>query len=636
MFPVNPGRDELDGSRCYQRVGDIPGDLDLVVIAGGDAIEGMKEAAERRPLFVMMFAAGFAEAGPDGAHAQEQIAKIVETSGVHLLGPNTTLNSFLPLRNLQPPKVALVSHSGHQGRHVWEAEQAGMPLAYWAPTGNEVDLEVADFIKWFADQPDVGAIACYVEGFKSGATFRSAAAHALERRKPVVMVKVGRSPMGVSNAQSHTAHVAGADRVADGVLSQHGVVRVDTLDELTHTSHFLARSRPPSASGVCIYTISGGTTAHLSDLMAAAGLSLPELTDETQARLKEWIPDRMRVSNPVDSGGAPTGDERGRPILETLLADPGVGVVVCPFVANAYHLSEALVRDVLAVSETTDKPICLVWGAPVDSAPLFQDVLTKSPVHVFRTFGQCITALRGYFSYHARAERSSSAPHPSPSRSRYPLAPGATLNEADAKALIAHYGIEISPHIVAHSPAEAAAAAESLGFPAVVKALSPDIPHKSRYGLVRLGLANEAAVRHACDAMLSTVALMDHARFEGFLVSTMELGGLEAALGVVRDPVFGPAVMLGLGGPLLEAMQDVSFRVPPFDEAEARAMMADLRCAAAITEAAGPSLDRVVEAVMAMQDMAVDLADVVSEIDVNPLLVRPRGVMALDALVVAR
>jgi acyl-CoA synthetase (NDP forming) len=636
VFPVNPGRDELDGSPCYHRVGDIRGQLDLVVIAGGDPVEGMREAAARKPLFVMMFAAGFAEAGPDGVRAQDQIAKIVETSGVHLLGPNTTLNSFLPVRDLDPPKVALVSHSGHQGRHVWEAEQAGMPLAYWAPTGNEVDLEVADFVKWFADQPDVGAIACYVEGFKSGPAFRAAAAHALERRKPVVMVKVGRSPTGESNVQSHTAHVAGADRVADGIFAQHGVIRVDTLDELTHTSHFLARSRPPSASGVCIYTISGGTAAHLSDLVAAAGLQLPELTEATQARLKQWIPGRLRVSNPVDSGGGPTGDERGRLILETIVADPRVGVVICPFVANAYHLSEALVRDVLAVSETTDKPICLIWGAPVDSAPLFQDVLTKAPVHVFRTFGQCITALRGYFWYHARRERQRVPSIRRGTCPPYAVAASVHRNEAEAKALLRHYGIATSRDTMAPSPAEAAAAAESLGFPVVVKAVSPDVAHKSRHGLVSLGLATSDAVRAACDRMLSLVSTMDGVYLDGFLVSAMELGGVEAALGMVRDPVFGPAVMFGLGGTLLEAIEDVSFRVPPFDEAEARTMVGELRCATALRDAAGLSLDPAIEAIMAMQRIAVDLADRVSEIDVNPLLVRPGGVVALDALVIAR
>jgi acyl-CoA synthetase (NDP forming) len=646
VYPVNPGRAELDGVRCYHRVGDVPGDLDLVVIAGGDPLEGLKQTAEKRPRFVMMFAAGFAESGAEGARAQEEIKAIIEASGVHLLGPNTTLNSFLPLRDLPSPKVALVSHSGHQGRHVWEAEQAGMPLAYWAPTGNEVDLEVADFVKWFADQPDVGAISGYVEGFKDGATFRAAAAYARARRKPIVMVKVGRSPTGVANAQSHTAHVAGGDAVADGVFAQYSVVRVDTLDELTHTSHFLARSRPPVAPGVCVYSISGGTAAHLSDLMTAAGLSLPPLAEETQQRLRQWIPDRLRVSNPVDSGGAPTGDDRGRPILETLIADPGVGVVVCPFVANAYHLSEALVRDALAVAETTTKPICLIWGAPIDSAPLYQNVLTRSSLHVFRTFSQCLTALRAYFRYHADSHRrddfdvetadgTQPAGEPLPG-SDHSLLAGAVLNELDAKRILRSYGIPASRDVMARTPADAVAAAESLGYPVVVKGLSSGVIHKARHGMVHLGVATSAGVGAACRAIDAAVPAIGSVRLDGYLVSAMEFGGLELALGMVRDPVFGPAVMVGLGGSLLETVHDVAFRLPPFGGDEARRMLSDLRCWEGVRSAAGPSLGGVIDAVMAVQRMVTHLGDRLAEVDINPLLVRPSGVMALDGLVVAR
>ena len=280
--------------------------MDLAVIAAGDPVTILEDVVGKHPLFVMIFAAGFAEAGAEGQALQDRMRQIVRDSGVYLLGPNTTLNSFLPLRSDLPGKaLALISHSGHQGRHIWQGQDIGIPMAYWAPTGNEVDLEFADFVKYFATQEQVGAICGYVEGFKNGPKLRRAAELALAAGVPLVVVKVGLSELGQSTAMSHTAHLAGSDAVADAVFGQLGIVRVHGIDELLYTSAFLARSAPPQADGVCVYGISGGTLAHLSDLLAAAGVSVPALAESTQAALREWIPGYLRVSNPVDSGGAP-------------------------------------------------------------------------------------------------------------------------------------------------------------------------------------------------------------------------------------------------------------------------------------------------------------------------------------------
>ena len=197
VHAVNPNRDEIEGRPCFHALDEVEGELDLVVLASGDPVEALRDVVRRRPTFVMVFAAGFAETGAAGAARQEELRRLVAEAGIFLLGPNTTLNSFLPLDEALPgPRIALVSHSGHQGRHLWQGHEVGIPLGYWAPTGNEVDLEVADFVRWFADQPEIGAIAGYVEGFKDGATFVRSADHALARSTPIVLVKVGRSALG--------------------------------------------------------------------------------------------------------------------------------------------------------------------------------------------------------------------------------------------------------------------------------------------------------------------------------------------------------------------------------------------------------------------------------------------------------
>src|SRR5207237_9200918 len=258
----------------------------------------------------------------------------------HLGGPNTALNAFQPFREDLPGKrIALLTQSGHQGRPIYQAQDLGVALKGWGLAGNEADVETADVIKWFADQDDVGAIAAYIEGFKDGRTFMLAADHAARRGVPIVLIKPGRSDIGRSWVQSHTGHLAGSDAVLSAVLRQLGVIRVDGLDELLEVSAMLARCGRPRGDGVAIYSISGGTNTHVADWAASIGLRLPEFTAATQAALHEWIPEYLRVSNPVDSGGHPTGDERGPKILDAILDDPTLDALIVPAAGSVSPIS---------------------------------------------------------------------------------------------------------------------------------------------------------------------------------------------------------------------------------------------------------------------------------------------------------
>ncbi|HKA05537.1 MAG TPA: acetate--CoA ligase family protein [Acidimicrobiales bacterium] len=643
VHPVNPTRDDIEGVPCYRSILDVPGDIDLAVIAGGDPLEGLKQVCERRPTFAMMFAAGFAESGPDGARAQAEIAELVRASGVYLLGPNTTLNSFLPLRADVPgPRIGLISHSGHQGRHLWQGEEIGIPLGYWAPTGNEVDLEFADFVWFFADQPEIGAIAAYIEGFKDGRTVMRAADHALATGTPIVIVKVGRSAAGEANALSHTAHLAGSDVVASGVFRQYGISRVESLDELLHTAGFLARAVPPTARGVAVYGISGGTLAHLTDVLVAHGLTVPELTPATQAALSELIPDYLRVSNPIDSGGGPSGDDRGRAILRQILDDPEVGVLVVPFVANAYHLSDVMAQHIVEAAATSTKPIAVLWGSPAGSERVYRDVLVPSGIPVFRTFGQCVAALRAYFDYHdlrARYTAPFTAASRRAGRALIELPAARTFSERDAKLVLSAYGVAVPTEVVVRSPDEARVAVASMGGPAVLKIASADIVHKSDLGLVRLGVG-PAGADDAYEGLVATARrVRPDATIDGVLVAAQVDGGVEMAVGVTRDEVFGPAVMVGFGGVLVEVLGDVSVRVPPFPEVEARAMVDELRGRALLDggRGRGPAdVDALVAAIMSVQRLVLDHRDALAELDINPLIVGPKGAIAVDAFLRTR
>src|SRR5205807_8189853 len=340
--------------------------------------------------------------------------------------------------------------------------------------GNEADLEFADFCAHFADQPDVGAIACYIEGFKDGRTLMLAADKAAEAGVPIVVIKVGRTDEGRSMAKAHTGHLTGSDAVTSAVFRQFGIARVDGLDELLDVSAAFARTKPPAGrvGGVCVYSISGGTGAHMADMAAAAGLRIPELAKSTQKQLHEWIPSYLRVSNPVDNGGGPSGDWRGRKILDAILADPNVDLLLCPITGAVALMSGRLDQDLVDVSHTIDKPIFVVWGSPVGDEAAYRDVLLASDVPVFRTFANAVTAAKAYFDYHAfRSRYRSPFAKPVVKASRSATTGRQLLrgDEATSMRLLQEYGIGVPRFELATSPKEADRAAESIGLPVVMK-----------------------------------------------------------------------------------------------------------------------------------------------------------------------
>ena len=665
FFPVHPVYETVLGARCYPSIADVPGEVDLAVILTGAAVDTYEEVVAGKAKFAVIFAAGFSESGRAGERLEARLGRVVRSGETHLLGPNTNLNAFESFRDdLTGPAIALITQSGHQGRPVFQGQELGIRLSHWAPTGNEVDLEFADFARYFADQPEVGVIAAYIEGFKDGRTLMLAADHAARLHKPIVVVKVGRTNEGRSMARAHTGHLTGSDAVVSAVFRQLGVTRVDGLDELLDTSAAFARTAPeapptwgPKGPGICVYAVSGGTGAHLADMVAAAGLRLPPLTKATQAALHDGlIPPYLRVSNPVDCGGPPVADHRGREILDRILADPAVDILIVPITGAVEMFSNPLTRDLIDVARTTTKPVYVIWGAPAGTDDTYPRRLLDGGLPLFRTFSNCVGAVRAYVDYwqFIRRYRSPFASTPrTPSnaaaRARRILAsaePGEALSERASKAILKLYGIQVSRDELCTTPAEAVRAAKGLAYPVVLKISSPELLHKSDLGLVRVGIDSDRAVRSAFDELTTAGrrAAGRKGRIEGVLVCEQVAGGVEMVVGVSQDELFGPVVMVGLGGVFVEVLGDVTFRVPPFGRDEAKRMLRELAGFAmlgGVRGAKAADVGALVDAIMNVQRLAMDLAspefaEQLGELDVNPLVVRPRGAVALDALVVRK
>ena len=669
VYFVNPNRPEVAGRPCAKALTDIDVELDMVAILVGEPLPILREAVAAKAKFAIVFAAGFAEVGEEGQQLQDEMARVIADGELHVLGPNTNLNAFEVFRDDLPGQaITLITQSGHQGRPIFQGQEIGIKLSHWAPTGNEADLESADFIDYFSSLESTGAVACYIEGFKDGRTLQLAADAAARRKVPIVAVKVGRTEAGTSMAKAHTGHLTGSDDVVSAAFRQYGVQRVDGLDQLLEVSAALARTTAPSPEAVerltggaggrvCVYSISGGTGAHMADMVSAAGLELPSLTQDTQAQLHEWIPPYLRVSNPVDNGGAPVRDWRGPNIIQTMLADPGVDLLLCPITGALPSMGNKLTQDLVDAAATTDKPIFVVWGSPVGTEEAYTKTLLQSSVPTFRTFTNAVMAAKAYFDHHRFASSYTSAflhpaLRPSPARKKaLPLLPGAghpdrigqtdrigqSLSEQDSKALLEAYGIAVPKERIATSAGEAAKAAKKIGFPVVMKIVSADIPHKSDLGLVAVGVRAEEDARRTYKRLMATAKkAAPKASVDGVLVAQM-VPGLETVAGIAQDELFGPVVMFGLGGVLVEVLRDVTFRIPPFTARDAEAMLHELRGAALLRGVRGqPAADQaaLVDVLMKMQRLAVDLAGEVAEVDINPLLAGPSGAVAADALVV--
>ncbi|MFD9103211.1 acetate--CoA ligase family protein [Streptomyces virginiae] len=649
IHPVHPTRPTVFGLACHASVADLPEQVDLAVLLVSDPLPVIEELADTKVKFAVAFASGFAETGGAGAAAQERLAAAVRRSGLRLLGPNTNLNAFEEFRDdLDGPAIALITQSGHQGRPVYTLQELGIRLSHWAPTGNEADLETSDFISYFAEQPEVGAIACYVEGLKDGRSFLLAADRAARNGVPVVAVKVGRTETGARTAASHTGKLTGADTVVDAAMRQFGVIRVDGLDELQDTAALLARARRPKADGVVVYSISGGTGAHFSDLATEAGLTLPTLSQAKQDELHQWIPPYLNVANPVDNGGHPVGDWRGRKIIDAILADPSVGVLICPITGPFPPMSDKLAQDLVDAAEQTDKLICVIWGSPVGTEDAYRTTLLgSSRVATFRTFGNCITAVRAYLGHHrftagyrSPFEDAPRTPSPSYRKAQALMRPGQQLSEHAAKQLLRAYGIRVPREQLVTSAAAAVRAAGLVGYPVVMKASGPQLGHKTELGLVKIGLTSASQIRDAYRE-LTDIARYENVPLDGILVCQMVERGVEMVVGVTQDDLFGPTVTVGLGGVLVEVLHDAAVRVPPFGEDQARAMLTELRGHALLEGVRGAppaDVDALVEVILRIQRMALEFGDELSELDINPLMVLPRGqgAVALDALAICR
>ncbi|HXW29030.1 MAG TPA: acetate--CoA ligase family protein, partial [Xanthobacteraceae bacterium] len=653
IYPINPNRDEVQGYQAYPTIDSVPDPIDLAVIAipAAQVAAAIEQCARKSAKAAVVFSAGFAEIGPQGAALQRELLAVASRCGVRLLGPNclglfnarighfATFSSFPESGPPLPGRVGLVTQSGAYGTHVlMQARARRIGVNIWVSTGNEVDLDVAALIEALADDADTEVIACYLEGVRHGPALMRALGAAHAARKPVILMKVGRSAVGAEAAASHTASLAGSDAVFAAALRSYGVARVETTERFLDLTYAASRARLPRGNRLGIVTISGGAGVLMADAAEAEGLEVPPLPIAAQRRLLAANP-LGSPRNPVDITGQALNNidlvrQHVAAICEDATYDCAVGFFTAwPTVSRLGPQLQSALRE--GTQGRAERPMALVILAPPDIAQAYE----ADGFLVFEDPSRAIAALGGMVRLSVRLNAQPRRPPPAraPAARLLPLRP---LSEVEAKGLLSQAGINLLPERLVGSAEAARAAAAALGCPVAMKIVSSQIAHKSEIGAVVLDVASPDAAAAAFGQLMAALArAAPDARTEGILVSPMVKDGVELILAAKNDVVFGPVTMVGIGGIFVEVLKDVVLRIGAVDADEALRMLKELKGYALLAGARGrpaADLDAAAEAMAAFSAYALANAGRFDSIEINPLVVRPRGhgAVALDAWIV--
>jgi acyl-CoA synthetase (NDP forming) len=659
VYPVNPRYAAIGAHRCYPDIAAVPEppDVAIVLLGASKVSEAVRQLAAIRSGAAIVLASGFGESGPDGLSRQEELKRAAGT--MRLLGPNTiglvnvsdgivlSASHALVTDEIVPGTIALVSQSGGiLGSLLSRAQALGIGFSKLIATGNECDLEVADFIDHLAGDPATSVIALYLEGLRRPKAFQAAVTRARAAGKPVVAFKVGRSESGARSAASHTGALAGSDAAYDAMFRQFGVIRAGRYSDLLDIP--LALSRAPRApcgraqmgKRVAIITSTGGSASVLADAAGVAGLETPPPDAATAAKLEALAIEGAGLDrNPIDVTLAGVKRETFRTILDAVVASPTYDAVAVVLGSSALRDPQAVGAPLRERAASSNKPIV---GFVSPEAPHLVRELNLAGVPTFAAPESCAAALA---ALRRAGETAPVAPESEPAavvvgeEVRALLRRGA-LNEAESKRLFAAFGIPAVREVVAATAEEAGRAAKDFAGRVVVKILSRQVLHKSELGGVAVGVAPAEVVR-TCATMADRFTASTREEPEGFLVQELVEGGVELILGLHHEAQLGPAVLLGMGGVLAELYRDTALRLAPVSRRDAQEMIDELKSAALLKGFRGrppADIDALVDAIVAFSRMIAAIGEELQEAEINPLFVLPqgRGVVAADGVVLVK
>jgi acyl-CoA synthetase (NDP forming) len=672
IYPVTRSHDEVMGRPSFASIADLPAtpDLAIVLVPAAHVVATLTQCGERGIRAAIIISSGFAEErGADAQARDEALSAVAERFGILVCGPNSEglvnplarlYATFSPVfhdpshalsRGSPPSRARPIAVCAQSGALTFAFLSRGRPrqldFSYQVSAGNQSFLEAHDYVDWMLDEGGADIFLVYLEAIGSPDRFRAVADKAARLGKPLIVAKVGRSDAGRRAAASHTGSLANAGRVDDAIFRHHGIVRGEDIDHMLDVAAAFAFCALPRGRRVAIITGSGGSAVWMADILSEHGLEVPVLEDEIQERVRALLPSYASAQNPVDATAQAIHEVGYARLVEIVRESRRIDTILLVGSLANEGTAARHAEEMGGILAETPQPV--LFAAYTTATPQTMAPFAAAGIPCYTSMPSCaraISALADFARSRERiARRSEEIPSDPALRSdvgRALAAAGPVLTEIQSKALLARYGIGAAPEILAGSAPEAVAAALRLGGAVALKAQSPDIAHKTEAGAVALGLEGEAAVRAGYERVLANaIAAHPQARIDGVLVQRMAPPGLEIILGVTRDPVFGPMLMVGLGGIHVEVLKDVAFAPVPLSPEDASALLGELRGAALLDGVRGAKpCDRaaLIRLMVALARFAADHAESIHEIDLNPVIVHGEGdgLSIVDALIVTR
>ena len=669
IYPVTRSLPEVFGLRSYPTVAELPEapDLAIVVVPAACGVSTLEECGRKGVRAAVVISSGFAEERGEAAQERDRaLREVISRFGIVVCGPNSEglVNPLKPLVATFSPVFHDAAHSlfpeSRRSRAIAVSCQSGaltfaflsrgrprqLRFTYQASAGNQTCLEAHDYFDWLLDSNGADIFLAYLESIRDPARFRAVADKAAEAGKPMIVAKVGRSEAGRRAAASHTGSLAHSGVIDDAIFRHHGIIRGEDLDHMLDMAAAFAFCKLPRGNRVAVITGSGGSAVWMSDLLAAHGLELPVLEEDLQQRLMALLPSYASAQNPVDGTAQAIHEVGYAKLVEIVRESQRIDTILLIGSLANEATAKQRAEELAAVTGDTDQPIILSTYTTATAAAMA--AFAEAGIPCYTSMPSCARAIRALVDYAQFQERrrqpkaASATPSAVRGEVRSALAAaGPVLTEVAAKALLACYGVPRPPEALATSAEEAAAAALQIG-PVALKVQSPDITHKTEAGAVALGVSGDAAVREAYQrVMASAKSAHPEASIHGVLVQAMAPPGREVILGITHDATFGPMLMVGLGGIHAEVLRDVAFAPAPIGPQEAQSLLGELKGAALLDGVRGaPPADRaaLIELMASLSRFAADHADLIEEIDLNPVIVHAQGqgLTVVDALIVKR
>ncbi len=661
LYPVNPKYDEILGDKCYPSLEALPEapDLVLILISAARVAATLRQCGRKGVPYVIIFSSGYSETGGEGVGMQQELTAIAREFDIGVVGPNCQGMINIADRVFagfgsvfrdvyEPGAISMVSQSGGFGFSVMNlaSKDGGLDFRQMVTTGNEIGISTLDFMSYFIDDPRTEVIVGYIEGLKDAHRLLAVGDKALACGKPILAWKVGNTEQGQKAAASHTANLGGAMALYKAAFNQAGIIQVEDIQDVIDIGRAFRSRKLPRGNRIAIITISGGAGILMTDEVVGRGMQVPPLAEHTIETLKGIVPSFGSLLNPIDlTAGIFNNPELIRQALQPIIDDPNVDCIGMINASLQGELATKVAAEIARIAHTTDKPFFMAWSARDEVAVEAYGHLDRARIPHYKSPVRCGRAAAAVCWYAAALRRRSAHGAERPlaltGKAAHATLAGRRDDVAEyaAKRILAEYGIAVTREDVASSKTEALAAARKIGYPVALKVQSADIAHKTEARAVRLGLESDVDVETAYDEILRNAKSYNPgARIEGVLVQEMVTGCIEAIVGVTNDPLFGPAVMFGLGGIFAEVLKDVSFRIAPVTRSVAFEMIAEIKGYPVLAGARGAAradIGALADAIERLSALAVDLKGELAELDVNPLFVfaEGKGVKAGDALI---